>query len=213
MSSASSSNRSPPTGDQRDRRTLQGQPARGRRTDPTARPGHERDSTGQRLSDMSTSLLCRWRGRVVTHAAARSRPARAPCSRRTKSATPGPRGRSGSRARPCAAAARRSAPARSSSRGERRRCRVDPTRQPGCDLLQHPAVAVRIAERQERAVAVPFRIRTRHARFGPGVMEDAARIVEHLARPRLQVPPTRPWRPRCRRRSGAVPVPSPAAGK
>src|SRR5262245_39781464 len=45
-------------------------------------------------------------------------------------------------------------------RRESRRCGVDATGQPRRDLLQHPAVAVRIMERGERAVAAMLGIRT-----------------------------------------------------
>ena len=45
-------------------------------------------------------------------------------------------------------------------RREGRRRGVDATGQPRCDLLEQPAVAVRIAERGERAVAAMIGIRT-----------------------------------------------------
>ena len=61
--------------------------------------------------------------------------------------------------RRCASRARRARPPRAAaprpgrSRSERRRGRVDAAGQPRRDLLEQPAVAVRIAERGERAVA------------------------------------------------------------
>ena len=61
---------------------------------------------------------------------------------------------------PWAASARRSALARSLRRREGRRRGVDATGQPGRDLLEQPAVAVRITERGERAVAAMLGIRT-----------------------------------------------------
>ena len=69
---------------------------------------------------------------------------------------------------PCAADARRIAPARSARRGEGRLGGVDPAGQPGRDLLQQPAVAVRVAERGERAVA---------GVIGRGAADAAARAV------------------------------------
>src|SRR5207253_5214567 len=45
-------------------------------------------------------------------------------------------------------------------RDEGRSCRVDPPSQTGRDLLEQPAVPVRIMERRERAVAAMIGIRT-----------------------------------------------------
>jgi len=67
-------------------------------------------------------------------------------------------------------------------RGEGGDRRVKASGQPGGDLLQEPAVAVRVAERQERAVAGALRIRSGNPGVGPAVVEDAAGVVEDLAR-------------------------------
>ena len=80
---------------------------------------------------------------------------------------------------PWAAAARRSAPARSLAEANAC-CPVDAAGQPRRDLLQQPAVAVRVAERGERAVA---RAIGRRPRYPPCVVElsAAGALVEHLA--------------------------------
>src|ERR1700733_3097780 len=49
------------------------------------------------------------------------------------------------------------------------------------DLLDVPAISVRIAERHERAVALVIRRGARGPVRVAGVMEDAAGVVEHLA--------------------------------
>ena len=48
------------------------------------------------------------------------------------------------------------------------------------DLLEQPAVAVRIAERSPRAIGVTVRIRPRYASLRPGYMEAGVEM-EHLA--------------------------------
>src|SRR6266478_6626701 len=55
------------------------------------------------------------------------------------------------------------------------------SRKPGGDLLQQPAVAVGIAERDPRAVGAPLRIRARQAALRPGDTESAVEM-EDLAR-------------------------------
>lgn len=48
------------------------------------------------------------------------------------------------------------------------------------DLLEHPAVAVRVAERGVGAIAGAVRIRSGHPALGPGAVEHPALVVEHL---------------------------------
>jgi hypothetical protein len=61
------------------------------------------------------------------------------------------------------------------------RRRARPPGQADLDLLQEPTVAVGIAERGERSVVGVVRRRAGDARLGPGVVEDAAGVVEDLA--------------------------------
>ena len=96
---------------------------------------------------------------ALDHGAGRSgraapcRPARRPCTRRTSRAN-------SRRPRRCASRAHRGRPPRGEGAGQVRRggeasSRPSPPgREPGRDLLQQPAVAVRVAERRERPVAV-----------------------------------------------------------
>ena len=110
------------------------------------------------------------------------RPAHAPCIRRTSRA-------SSHRVSRCASRARRGRPPHAAARSpdrlrraERSRRRIDAPRQPSRDLLQQPAVAVRVAERHEGAVAgvigrgAPQRGRRRRAGTEP-----LRPGVEHLA--------------------------------
>src|SRR5580693_3067667 len=53
--------------------------------------------------------------------------------------------------------------------------------QPGGDLLDQPAVAVRVAERRKRTIALVLRGRASHPRRGPGVVEHPGAVVEDLA--------------------------------
>ena len=206
MSSASSSSRS------RRRATIAtAAPSRASRRAvaapiPLLGAGHERHRTSQSVvrHDLAPTT------RASLRTAARSRPARAPCTPRTsagQSASSWPMRVSCS---PCAAAARRRAPARSSVDAKAGRGRVDPARQPGRHLLQHPAVAVRVAERQERAVAAAVRVRAGHRglRSRRGGRRRRRRGTPRW--PRHRAAPARRARPRCRRRSGAAPAPSPA---
>src|SRR5690349_25040335 len=58
---------------------------------------------------------------------------------------------------------------------------VSPAGQAGGDLLDDPAVAVRVTEGDERGVAAALGIRAGHPGLGAGVVEHPARVVEHLA--------------------------------
>ena len=84
---------------------------------------------------------------------------------------------------PWAAAARRKRLRQVVHRSERRLRGVDAAGQPGRDLLQQPAVAVRVAERGERAVAGVFGRRSADATVRAVGLELGARRlgVEHLA--------------------------------
>src|SRR5258708_7977984 len=68
-----------------------------------------------------------------------------------------------------------------SRRGECRVVCVHASGQPHGDLLEQPAVAVRIAERGERGVTAPRRIRAAEAAFRAGMVEYTADVVEHVA--------------------------------
>src|SRR6266851_1760607 len=125
----------------------------------------------------------------------------APCTARTRSASPGRRGRSPPRAgRALPPHAAEPGPDRSRNQislpwvlssvktgrpGDRAgdyRVRVRlPARKARRDLLDQPAVAVRVAERDERAVALVIRSRAGYPPPGPGVVEYPAGVVEYLA--------------------------------
>src|SRR3954452_25403448 len=53
--------------------------------------------------------------------------------------------------------------------------------QAGGDLLEHPLVAVGVAEPGERGVAAALRVRAGHVLLASRVVEDAVGVVEHLA--------------------------------
>lgn len=53
--------------------------------------------------------------------------------------------------------------------------------QPRSDLLEQPAIAIRIAERGERAVTASGRLRAAEAALLVGMMEGATDIMERLA--------------------------------
>src|SRR5262245_28118151 len=78
-----------------------------------------------------------------------------------------------------------------SRRGERRVVRVDPSGQSYGDLLEQPAVAVRVSERGERDVAAAFRIASRERRLSrTGTMEHTAHFdtaADELGTRRLDV--------------------------
>src|SRR6266851_349542 len=120
----------------------------------------------------------------------------APCTARTRSASPGRRGRSPPRAgRALPPHAAEPGPDRSRNQislpwvlssvktgrpGDRAgdyRVRVRlPARKARRDLLDQPAVAVRVAERDERAVALVIRSRAGYPPPGPGVVEYLAHL-------------------------------------
>ena len=102
---------------------------------------------------------------------------------------------------PCAAPARRSAAASSAGRGECRVARVHASGQSRGDLLQQPAVAVRIAECGEGGVAAPLRIATADGGF-PGRRGGTLRSRRHRDRRARRAPP------RCRTRRDRVRLPS-----
>ena len=81
---------------------------------------------------------------------------------------------------PCAAAARCIAVRQVGGGGKRRLVGVDPSGQPRRNLLEQPAVAVRVAERGERAVTAPI---GRRSGYTVGVVESIAQrsFVEDLA--------------------------------
>ena len=89
-----------------------------------------------------------------------------------------PRRRRAGRPRPARPRSARPA-TRRRARSRRSRCPWrSAAREAGPDLLQQPAVAVRIAERGERAVVGVFRQPPPDARLAPGVMEYPGRVVE-----------------------------------
>ncbi len=78
------------------------------------------------------------------------------------------------------------------------------------NLLEQPAIAVRIAERGERSIAATLGIRTLHPNspeqiglVSAGI--DAVGVMEHLANRDAAPQAGRCARPRCRRRSGTTP--------
>src|SRR4051812_49264247 len=58
---------------------------------------------------------------------------------------------------------------------------ASPSWKPLFHLLNEPTVAVGIAERDKRAVVATPRIRASDPSLGPGMMEDAAFVVKHVA--------------------------------
>src|ERR1700691_2113073 len=101
----------------------------------------------------------------------------APCTARTSRASPDRRGRSparahGARRRPGAA------PRPGPSMIRSLPTWVSPARKAGGDFLDEPAVAVWVAERDERAVALVVRCRAGGASLGAAVVEHPARVVE-----------------------------------
>ena len=54
---------------------------------------------------------------------------------------------------------------------------ISPARQAGSDLLDEPAVVIRVAERDERAVTLVIRCRARYPSLGPRVVEHPTRVT------------------------------------
>src|SRR3954453_993591 len=111
------------------------------------------------------------------------RRSRAPGTTRTSQASPDPPDRCVPRV---SRAPRRpaSGPARGRSRTRTSWPCATPlsaTGQPGLDLLEQPAVAVRVGEGDERAVVGAPGCRACLAPAGPGVVEDPGHVVERLA--------------------------------
>ena len=141
-------------------RSTRRRPARARPARPAGRPRRARRRSARRASRRRPRSR---RSRLMS--AAPRRPARAPCTRRTSRASPGRPARSAPRARR-APRRRAAAPRQVAGRAVRRLGRVDAAGQAGGDLLQEPAVAVRVAERSERAVAAAVRVRPGDAAVG-----------------------------------------------